>query len=106
MRQERHRIRRDLVLPDFDLSLALCGQTDPEIFFPDQSNGMWAAPAKAICRKCEVQKECLTWALKNDEQYGVWGGLTTTERQNLMGKRLRGKGAKSLPLIVKQTEDM
>lgn len=93
------RLNKELVLPDFDLSLALCGQTDPEIFFPDKGEGTGAEKAKNICRKCEVQKECLIWALTNNEQYGIWGGMTTTERENLRGRRLSRKGAKR-PLVV------
>lgn len=36
--------------------------------------------AKAVCAACEVQVECLTAALENDERYGIWGGLDETER--------------------------
>lgn len=80
--------RKELVLPDFDLNLALCAQTDPEIFFPNKGDSGSAADAKAICKQCEVQKECLAWAITNGEEYGVWGGLTPKERRSL---RERGK---------------
>lgn len=89
---------KELKLPEFDLSLALCGQTDPEMFFPDNSNGYYAAAAKAICKQCPVQKECLAWALENDEEFGVWGGLTAIERKNLKGKRLSYRW-KHLPVL-------
>lgn len=39
------------------------------------------ARAKAVCAKCPVRHECLDVALTNDEQYGVWGGLTGSERR-------------------------
>jgi WhiB family redox-sensing transcriptional regulator len=36
--------------------------------------------AKAICRRCPVQAECLDWAYTTDEKEGIWGGLTPAER--------------------------
>jgi WhiB family transcriptional regulator, redox-sensing transcriptional regulator len=39
--------------------------------------------AKSVCTLCPVRSECLEMALANDEQYGVWGGLTTSERRSL-----------------------
>ena len=84
-------VRKELVLPDFDLSLSLCAQTDPEQFFPEK--GGTSYPAKKICSECEVRIECLEWALKNDEQFGIWGGLTALERNQLKGpKPQRGRG--------------
>lgn len=37
--------------------------------------------AKRICRECEVQRKCLAYALVNDEDYGIWGGSTATDRK-------------------------
>lgn len=34
---------------------------------------------RAICLSCPIWKDCLTYAMEN-EQYGVWGGLTSIER--------------------------
>jgi WhiB family redox-sensing transcriptional regulator len=82
---------RELVLPDFDLSQAVCGQADPEVFFPDK-NSQWAHLAKKLCQQCNVREECLEWALKNDEQFGVWGGLTASERDALKGRRRAYRG--------------
>lgn len=56
------------------------GSADPAIFFPVTERETRAA--KKVCRGCPVREECLTWALTNDEQYGVWGGLSETERAN------------------------
>ena len=39
-----------------------------------------AGPALAFCGGCRIREECLSWALKNGERYGVWGGLTSDER--------------------------
>jgi WhiB family redox-sensing transcriptional regulator len=37
--------------------------------------------AKAICASCPVQSNCLSWALRTREPYGVWGGLSVEERE-------------------------
>jgi WhiB family redox-sensing transcriptional regulator len=39
--------------------------------------------AKAVCASCPVRAECLDAAIANGERYGVWGGLTDTERESL-----------------------
>ena len=41
------------------------------------------AKAKRICQRCDVQGHCLQWALEHDERYGIWGGMTITERDRL-----------------------
>lgn len=55
-----------------------CKGTDPEIFFEDASETL----AKAICRGCPVKPDCLTWAMDNDQD-GVWGGMSSDERRKL-----------------------
>ncbi len=39
--------------------------------------------AKAICASCVVRDRCLEQALGRDERFGIWGGLTDTERRHL-----------------------
>ena len=43
------------------------------------------ASAKAICRRCPAIKECLEYALRVREPYGVWGGRSEAERALLLG---------------------
>lgn len=62
-------------------SRAICPQTDPEAFYPEKGGS--TKEAKRICRECPVQKQCLQWALDNDERFGVWGGLSERERRRL-----------------------
>lgn len=38
---------------------------------------------RAICDACTVQSHCLVYALNTKEPHGVWGGLTTPEREEL-----------------------
>ena len=60
---------------------ALCAQTDPEAFFPEQGGS--TREAKKVCMDCDVRAECLEYALTNDEAHGVWGGLSERERRKL-----------------------
>lgn len=60
----------------------LCGQADPEAFYPEP--GSSSVEAKKVCRHCPVRVECLRWALETREQWGVWGGLSARERRRLL----------------------
>jgi len=60
---------------------AVCATTDPEAFYPEKGGS--TREAKAICRSCTVQAECLDWALDRDERFGIWGGLSERERRRI-----------------------
>lgn len=60
---------------------ALCAQTDPEAFFPEQGGSSRAA--KAVCRACEVRVECLEDDLEKGISWGVRGGLSESERRKI-----------------------
>lgn len=64
-----------------------CARTDPETFFPDI--GMSNKRAKAICETCPSKAPCLQWALDNNEQYGVFGGTSRADRQQIKLAELR-----------------
>ena len=57
---------------------------DSEIFFPERrgDNGK-IKEAKKICASCPVQQECLDYALENNEDLGVWGGMSRNQRKKL-----------------------
>jgi WhiB family transcriptional regulator, redox-sensing transcriptional regulator len=60
---------------------ALCAQTDPEAFFPEKGGS--TREAKRVCMSCDVRPECLSYALANDERFGIWGGLSERERRRV-----------------------
>ncbi|CCI51990.1 MAG: WhiB family transcriptional regulator [Tetrasphaera jenkinsii] len=60
---------------------SLCAQTDPEAFFPEKGGS--TREAKKVCVGCDVRAECLSYALANDERFGIWGGLSERERRKL-----------------------
>jgi WhiB family redox-sensing transcriptional regulator len=65
---------------------AACAGADPELFFPANTRQP-ATEAKQICAACPVRAECLEYSLANEEEFGVWGGLTEKERRQLLDKR-------------------
>lgn len=63
---------------------AKCLDADPDAFFPEKGGS--TREAKRICGACEVREECLSYALANDERFGIWGGMSERERRRM--KRL------------------
>lgn len=71
---------------------ALCVRLDPvgedlDLWFaPDGSTQ--AKEATEVCFSCPVRKECLLWASRSKQKYGIWGGLPRSLRiQKTSGKR-------------------
>lgn len=54
--------------------------------------------ARSICMSCGVAKKCYDFAVNNNEEYGVWGGVNFAQRYKY-GKKHRAN------LINKQHED-
>ncbi len=80
---------------------AACADHDPELFFP---LGEFGRPgpqpkhdpeverARAVCARCPLREPCLQGALERGERYGIWGGLTTPQRDRLdQPERVRPK---------------
>lgn len=64
---------------------AICATDDVHIlniFFHDEDSPEDYTPeAKRICGNCPVRRECLQYALDNEERFGVWGGADETTRR-------------------------
>lgn len=66
---------------------AACKGLDPEFFFSSeevpnkQERAEREAGAKAVCGKCNVRPDCLSYAIAAGERYGIWGGLNPSERR-------------------------
>jgi WhiB family transcriptional regulator, redox-sensing transcriptional regulator len=70
---------------------AVCAQLGMRVadavFFPEVGGSY--VKAKRICGRCPVRVECLAWRLAHerehpDEVYGMFGGLTAHEREELV----------------------
>jgi WhiB family transcriptional regulator, redox-sensing transcriptional regulator len=72
-------------------SLSACRDTDPELFFPLSAWGpgqAQIASAKAICASCQVRSDCLQFALRSGQEFGVWGGTSEDERRAMRRAQL------------------
>jgi WhiB family transcriptional regulator, redox-sensing transcriptional regulator len=56
----------------------LCLEYPELTWFPER--GQPSAPAKAVCGRCLVQRECLDYALADPDLMGVWGGTSQRDR--------------------------
>jgi WhiB family redox-sensing transcriptional regulator len=68
------------------LDAGACRTEDPELFFPITASGPSARQieaAKAVCHRCDVQDQCLHYALESHQSYGVWGGTSEEERGHM-----------------------
>lgn len=71
---------------------AACRDEDPELFFPIGTTGpalRQIEEAKAVCRRCLVVDDCLSWSLETSQEAGVWGGLSEDERRVLVRRGVR-----------------
>lgn len=65
---------------------AACHGSNGEPFYPPVGPERRSAKAererqaKAVCAGCAVREQCLDQALASGEKYGIWGGLTDSER--------------------------
>lgn len=66
---------------------AACRNHDPNLFFPADGGWHIAKQAIAICNECPVRTDCLTYALEENQQYGIWGGTSYKQRQTLRRQR-------------------
>ncbi len=70
---------------------ANCLGVDPDLFFPER--GASTREAKEVCRGCVVQDECLEFALRNGEKFGIWGGKSERERRRVRRQRALARTA-------------
>ena len=64
-----------------------CGTSDPDLAYDgDQDREVEGNPVarrlmKRMCGECPVREKCLDHAMVNQEPAGIWGGMTTRERE-------------------------
>jgi WhiB family redox-sensing transcriptional regulator len=80
-------------------SRSACLDENPELFFPVGTTGPAVTQvdeAKRICAGCEVRTQCLDWALQENQDHGVWGGLSEDERRSLRRRTARARAASAV----------
>jgi hypothetical protein len=78
--RERSACADDLPVPVAP-GVTLHVKLDPNIWFPRR--GEPAFLAKRICAACPVRQSCLSYALAEHEETGVWGGAGESIRRRL-----------------------
>jgi WhiB family redox-sensing transcriptional regulator len=72
----------DVSIPQgWRLHAACIDISNPDVFFP--AVGHSADEARAICRRCPVKDDCLSFAVRQRIPYGIWGGMNYNERRDL-----------------------
>jgi WhiB family redox-sensing transcriptional regulator len=72
--------------------IALCRGNHSHLFFPPstaerkEERERREERAKSICVICPVRAQCLDYAMVIREPYGIWGGLTETERRQRVAR--------------------
>ena len=77
---------------------AACRDTDPDLFFPVGTTGPAIEQienAKAVCRQCDSQRDCLEFALATNQDSGIWGGTSEEERRKLRRQWLARRRAQA-----------
>lgn len=72
------------MLPTFED--AACRDLDLTVFFNDDRAHDKNNTAIKICNSCFERYECLTFALAEEMEFGVWGGIAPKERGTLRRK--------------------
>lgn len=71
---------------------ALCSGNHSHLFFPPSTQERKderqrrEIRAKAVCQVCPVVLECQDYSMTIKEPYGIWGGMTETERRHAIAK--------------------
>lgn len=72
-------------LPEWQRGAPCIGMTST--FFSIAAESI--AAAKAVCATCPAMSACRSWAIDNNEGWGVWGGLDQDELRRVRLKRRR-----------------
>lgn len=73
------------------MARAACADSDSRWFFMNEGKGNGYDAKRRYCVQCPVDEECLTYAIVNRLQAGVWGGMNAKERRLETYRRKRQK---------------
>lgn len=62
---------------------AACRKANPELPFAHEGSTEAATFIADYCARCPVIQECLSFAMRTGQNYGVFGGLTGADRSRL-----------------------
>jgi WhiB family redox-sensing transcriptional regulator len=89
---------------DWQMQGACRGMDSAFFFHPEGERGparaSREAKAKHVCNGCAVLEQCRRHALSAHEPYGVWGGLSESERDDIIRDRDRTLRVQGRPTMV------
>lgn len=62
---------------------ANCHGVGADLFYSERGESVATAAAVEVCAGCEVRAECLLWAIDRGEAWGVWGGMSVSQRRRV-----------------------
>lgn len=74
------------VTPEPWMADGACTTVDPDLFFPAHGDKPAALRAVAICEGCDVRAQCLAYAIRTKQRFGVWGGMGRKQREQLRSR--------------------
>lgn len=80
-------------MSDIDRSFmeqAACRGMDADMFMPLRGENIKIRKAKIVCRECPVKEPCAEYGLQLStryDTYGIFGGLTRSEREMILKQR-------------------
>jgi hypothetical protein len=78
---------------------ALCNKTKTIDWFSEDKEQI--KMAKMTCRNCPVADQCLEFAFRNKERFGVWGGFTPRERNKITRHLIKLTKEEAKSLVIK-----
>lgn len=80
-----------MALKPWEFDQPICAEVGTDLFYMEDDGLPMSfndyKKAKGFCGSCIHQSDCAEWGIAN-ERFGIWGGLTSRERQ-LMRRRRR-----------------
>jgi WhiB family redox-sensing transcriptional regulator len=83
-------------IPEGDTSWmaqSACRTVNTALFFPGRGETGNIAKAKAVCQTCQVRTDCLSYAIRNNQTVGIWGGQSGRALRALRNEYLQGNVA-------------
>jgi len=87
---QSHRLPRSEARDDTWRDQAACRDQPKSAFFPVDGSADYASDLRAarrVCASCPVAEPCLRYALEENIDHGVWGGLSVRQRREIRARR-------------------
>ena len=80
-----------MITPNSFMEFAKCRNNTEINFFPTTTTG--SKVAQNFCKTCPVKRPCLQYALTENINFGIWGGLPTNARLRIKRNKIKSPHA-------------